>query len=162
MLEGTDLYSAYQPLSDYEYVKMTQPESKEPVPQPVIQPQKQEVRQPPPQPSLAYDANAFNQRYEQEQKVLYSMAANQAPRKKEEVQQQSYIDKLFSRKRELMKLLQFVFVIVLALSLHSLIEYYLKEYINDNEMSPWRQFFLRILYPVAALFILWNLKVFVK
>ena len=158
MLEGTDLYSAYQPLTEYEEVdhpkinnNISFPETKPPLQQPQLQPQ------PPPKiapPAFLYDASALNQRYEQEQRV-----AHQVPKKKEEM---SYVDKLFSKKRELIKLLQFVFIIVLALSLHALIEHYLKDYISDHDMSSWRQFFLRLLYPLSILFILWNLKAFTK
>jgi hypothetical protein len=179
MLEGTDLYSAYQPLSDYDYTEFTdqskenkiiQPEILQTKTQAQMQAQAQaqaqaqmqaQISQQKPietrQPNFSYDANAFNARYEQEQRIV-----NQIPKKREEQPQQSYVDKLFSKKRELVKLLQFVFIIVLALSLHSLIEYYLKDYINNNDFSPWRQFFIRLLYPLAALFILWNFKVFVK
>lgn len=173
MLEGTDLYSAYQPLSDYEYIdfvdekkenKVIQPEVLQTKTQTQMQTEAQmqahlsqqkplEIRQ----PNFTYDANAFNARYEQEQRII-----NQLPKKREEQPQQSYVDKLFSKKRELVKLLQFVFIIVLALSVHSLIDYYLKDYINNNDLSPWRQFFIRLLYPLAALLLLWNFKVFVK
>ena len=74
----------------------------------------------------------------------------------------SYFDKLFSKKKELGKILQFTLIIVLGLSIHYLIDHYLINYINNNDMSFERQLFLRILYPIGILFILWNLKVFIK
>jgi len=169
MLEGTDLYSAYQPLN-YEYanyegdmpLEMNQKST------PLEKIQSQQVvppKQPPQQAQQpSYESVNFNKQFEQEQRI--KQAISQLQRKKEELavvsQQQSYVDKLFNKKRELGKLLQFVFIIVLGLSIHALIEYYLNNYINDGDLSPWRQFFLRLLYPAAILFVLWNLKVFVK
>jgi hypothetical protein len=172
MLEGTDLYSAYQPLNYSDYaMDLSQNLDSKPAEtkvncQPPTPPMKQQAQ---PQlqqlqPLSSYDAISYNKQLDQEQRIM--QALNQLQKKKDELvtvtQQQSYIDKLFNKKKELGKLLQFVFIIVLGLSIHALIEFYLTDYISNSDMSPWRQFFLRLLYPMAILFVLWNIKVFVK
>ena len=74
----------------------------------------------------------------------------------------SYFDKLFGKKKELFKILTLSLIITLGLSLHFLIDHYLTKYLAEHEMSFERQLLLRLLYPLGVLFVLWNLKVFVK
>jgi hypothetical protein len=181
MLEGTDLLSAYQPLnqsfsnsSPYDFATLddtreepSPPPRAKPSPSAVPQQQQMPKTQPANDPhvtGIMYDAQAFNKQYEQEQKIMYAL--NELKKKKEESvtvsQQPSYFDKLFAKKKELARILQFALIIALGLSLHFLIDHYLKNYIAERDLSPERQLFLRLLYPFAVLFILWNLKVFVK
>ena len=165
MLEGTDLYSAYQPFNyEYSTIQEIQKEVKDMTPE-----TKPKQSPTPTQQPIMYDANIFNQRYEQEQRILQMQQQQlqqqqqmQQVKTKAEANQQSYVDKMFSKKRELVRLLQFVFVIVLALSIHWIIKYYLKDYIEGNEVTRWREFILRMLYPVSIFFILWNLKIFIR
>lgn len=77
-------------------------------------------------------------------------------------QQSGYIDKLFSKKKDLLRVLQFSLIIVLALSLHFIVDHYMKYYIKNNDFSFERELILRVLYPVGVLFILWNMKAFLK
>lgn len=74
----------------------------------------------------------------------------------------SYIDKLFSKKKELIKLLQFSLIVILALSVHGIVDLYLKDFIENNDFSDSRVFIIRLLYPLFVLFLLWNLKIFIK
>ena len=74
----------------------------------------------------------------------------------------SYIDKLFAKKKDVLKLVQLSLIVVLGLCLHSLIEFYLKEYISSNDFTWERLLMLRLLYPLSIIFILWNLKTYVK
>lgn len=165
MLEGTDLMSAYAPLSasmapEDQEVKSVMIEK----PSPVVE----RPTPPPPPPSKSlYDAQHFNKQIEQEQKFMTIL--QELKRRKEDVamvnpngDSLSYFDKLSNKKRDLARLIQFALIIVLGLSIHYMINHYMSAYIANNDMSPERQFFLRLLYPVAIIFILWNLKVFVK
>lgn len=77
-------------------------------------------------------------------------------------QQSSYLDKLFSRKKDLLKITQLSLIVVLALSLHFLVDNYLKNYIKSNDFTFERELIIRLLYPLSVLFILWNLKTFVR
>lgn len=117
--------------------------------------------------SQQYDANTINRQYDQEQRLV--KAINQLKKQKQEsfVQQQyqsqpSYFDKLFGKKKEVGKVLQLSLIIVLGLSIYYLIDHYLSQYISEHDLSFERQLFIRLLYPLSILFILWNLRVFIK
>lgn len=77
-------------------------------------------------------------------------------------QQSGYLDKLFAKKKDLLRVIQFSLIIVLALSLHFIIDHYMKFYIKNNDLSFERELILRVLYPVAVIFMLWNMKTFLK
>jgi hypothetical protein len=77
-------------------------------------------------------------------------------------QQSSYLDKLFSKKKDLLRIIQLSLVVVLALSLHFIIDHYLKHYIESNDLTFERELIIRLLYPISLVFILWNMKVFVR
>ena len=74
----------------------------------------------------------------------------------------SYMDKLFSKKKEIWKALQITLIIILALSIHFIIDHYMKIYMASNDLSFERDLFLRLLYPIAILFLLWNIKTFIR
>lgn len=183
MLEGTDLMSAYQPINQSfapanMYDDEPQKEHIAETPKPrKIQPQQQQqqqnqimMSQPTQQmqdshnTGVMYDAGNFNKQYEQEQRIM--QALGELKKRKEEgisvSTQPSYIDKLFAKKKELGRILQFALIIVLGMSLHYVIDYYLQNYISNSDLSFERQMFLRFLYPLSIIFILWNLKVFIK
>jgi hypothetical protein len=111
-----------------------------------------------------YDSKTIDNQYDQEQKLMSILT--EIKKQKGTVQSsqepQSYIDKLFSKRKELWKAMQISFIILLAISIHFVIDHYLKLYINNTDLSFEREMFIRMLYPLAILFILWNLKTFIK
>jgi hypothetical protein len=76
--------------------------------------------------------------------------------------QNGYFDKMAAKKKDVMRIFQLSLVIVLALSIHFIIDYYLKNYIKNNDLSFERELVLRLLYPIAILFVIWNMKAFLK
>jgi hypothetical protein len=170
MLDGTDLFSAFQPLGGQQndpYANLYSP-----VEEKKIEPKEAKLMDARPDlrgeskqddMRVMYDANNMNKQYETEQR-LNNILADIKKKKAEPAADNSpgYFDKLFSKKKELFKILQLALIITLGLSLHYLFDYYLKNYLQDNDMSFERQMLLRFLYPVGILFVLWNLKVFIK
>jgi hypothetical protein len=77
-------------------------------------------------------------------------------------QQSGYLDKLFAKKKEVLRILQFSLIIVLAMSLHFVVDHYMTFYIKNNDLTFERELLLRLLYPVSLLFVLWNMKTFLK
>jgi hypothetical protein len=77
-------------------------------------------------------------------------------------EQTGYIDRLFSKKKDMLKVLQLALVIVLAMSIHFIIDHYLRNYIKNNDFTFERELLLRLLYPFALLFVLWHMKAFIK
>ena len=165
MLEGTDLMSAYQTLSNqpvtYEY-----PIEEIAQAQPPVAPSKQKKDDMGYDPK--YDMNLYNKQFETDQKIqtlvaeLKKRKATTATTQQQDPEQQSYFDKLFGKKKELYKVLQLSLMITFGISVHFFIDHYLTQYLAEHEMSFERQMFLRLLYPISVLFILWNLRVFVK
>jgi hypothetical protein len=129
------------------------------------QPQTQQQR--PVQQSKYYDTSAFNNQFEQEKMANAYLKqiqtfAQQAPVAAPQQQEPGYFEKLFSKKKEFFKLIQWVLIVVLAISVHFFIDHYLKTYISTNDLSPEREIAIRALYPLGILFLLWNLRVFTK
>lgn len=164
MLEGTDLMSAYQTLG----AQQSYYEESENQQSPAAPAKKEAPRQEPIQVAKQFDgAGSGTNPYEADQKIAALVAelkkkkaAPAAPAQGES--EPGYFEKLFGKKRELYKVLQLSLIITLGLSLHFLIDHYLAKYLSENEMSFERQLLLRALYPAAVLFVLWNLRVFVK
>jgi hypothetical protein len=113
-----------------------------------------------------YDAKTINDQYGQEQKLMTILNEIKKQQKtnngSQQQESQSYIDKLYSKRKDLWKALQISFIILFAISLHFVIDHYLKLYINNTDLSFERELFIRLLYPIAILFLLWNLKTFIK
>lgn len=137
---------------------------------PVIKPQvqKQQVEEQPRksvQKSQYYDADVFNKQFEQQQMAnAYLKQMQQQQNFTQQLPQVSqepgYFEKLFSKKKEFFKLVQWVLIVVLAISLHFFIDHYIKNYLTTSDLSPEREFLIRALYPLGILFVLWNLRVF--
>lgn len=176
MLGGSDLMSAYQPLSTNDYSPLSDefddnfaPKMQQQQPQPQ-QTQQQPIKQDSQNQAKKYDEAdqrlkvLMAQLQEKKERYISSQASNPpqviAPQQSQE--SSSYFDKLFSKRKEIYKVLQLSLIITLGLSIHFLIDHYLTKYLADNEMSFERQLILRLMYPLAVLFILWNLRVFVK
>ena len=71
--------------------------------------------------------------------------------------EESYWDKLSQRKKDVWKFLQSGFIILFAISVHFLIDFLLKYYLQNNDVSFERELLLRILYPIVVVFIAWNI-----
>lgn len=77
-------------------------------------------------------------------------------------QQSSYLDKLFAKKKDVLKIIQFSLIIVLAMSIHFIIDHYLKYYIKNNDLTFERELIIRLIYPLSIIFIIWNFKTFLR
>lgn len=77
-------------------------------------------------------------------------------------QQSSYLDKLFAKKKDVLKIIQFSLIIVLAMSIHFIIDHYLKYYIKNNDLTFERELIIRLIYPMSIIFIIWNFKTFLR
>ena len=77
-------------------------------------------------------------------------------------QQSSYLDKLFAKKKDVLKIIQFSLIIVLAMSIHFIIDHYLKYYIKNNDLTFERELIIRLIYPLSIIFMIWNFKTFLR
>ena len=164
MLEGTDLSSAYQTMYNQPQ-QAFQEEEPEQSPVQFIQQPSKPVQQTPQQDLQGMNnMNILNKQFETDQKL--AALVTELKKKKAATQSQqesdSYFDRLFGKTKELYKILQISLMITLGLSVHFLVDHYLTKYLSEHEMSFERQLIIRTLYPAAVLFLLWNLRVFVK
>ena len=160
-LFGTDLGFAFNPLLDHAQQQAVLPVPS-PVPVPVSHTQentntqvfippiknKQQSQQP------QYRPLNISQAQQQQQPSLPVQT------KQTQQQQKSYLDILFTRKRDIMKLVILSMVIVLGISVHSFIDFAMNESIIIYKMNFKKEVILRVIYPIALFFILWNVKAF--
>lgn len=110
---------------------------------------------------LMYDASGYNKQMEQEQKI--HLLVNELKKQRQQAPpQETYWDKLMSKKKELLKFLQSALIVLFAISIHVVVDHYLKLYLEHNDVSYERELFIRLLYPFAILFVAWNLVTFIK
>lgn len=72
-------------------------------------------------------------------------------------QEPSYLDRLGSKKKEVLKFIQSGLIILFAISLHFVVDGYLKHYLHMYDISFGREMIIRILYSVLVVFVAWNI-----
>ena len=133
MFDGTDLSLVYGDMSQ-----------EQDAPQQPQQPQ-QPIQQAQVQPDTPY--NIPEQVYQQQQsKVIYKEP------------QISFWDKLGQTKGDVYKLFLFALVILIAIAFDRLIFTYLKQYIEENVVTGFNEFIVRLSYPIGVIVVIWLLK----
>ena len=131
MFDGTDLSLVYGDMSQ-----------EQDAPQ---QPMQQPIQQAQVQPDTPY--NIPEQVYQQQQsKVIYKEP------------QISFWDKLGQTKGDVYKLFLFALVILIAIAFDRLIFTYLKQYIEENVVTGFNEFIVRLSYPIGVIVVIWLLK----
>lgn len=160
---GTDLSYAYINDADYTGGLLGQAE---PVPKKKVS-EARAIETPkmddPPKQSIPHSpaANVF---MSPDDKI--EMLSNELRRQREYMEQQrasgGYLDKLISKKKDMLRMVMFACVVLLALSVHFVADHYYKVFFDNNILTPWRELFVRVIYPVIVCFMLWNVRAFVK
>lgn len=83
--------------------------------------------------------------------------------KKQQVYQQrnpeySFWDRMAMSRNDVFKLVILAFVIVLGISIFSIGNYYITQYLSDNILSSAQEFIVRISYPILIFLLLWIIK----
>lgn len=157
---GTDLYQAYGLLSeDAAHLTVTQPpQIAEPIEKTQEQPPKQKRTRGP-----QYDNSKFNSQFEMEkfyQAQQQAQVQAQAQQTPQQVSEPTYIDKMASKRKEIMKVLTFSMIIMLAIAVHTTFDFWVKESVILYGWSYNHELGLRLFYPFLILFVLWNFKTF--
>jgi hypothetical protein len=74
----------------------------------------------------------------------------------------SIIDKYIKKKKDVLKLLVMVLLVVLALSMHDIIKVYLNKYILSKDLTNREELYFRLAIPLTIYFIVWSMKAFSK
>ena len=72
--------------------------------------------------------------------------------------QVSFWDKLGQTKGDVYKLFLFALVILIAIAFDRLIFTYLKQYIEENVVTGFNEFIVRLSYPIGVIVVIWLLK----
>lgn len=109
-----------------------------------------------------FDNSIYTRTLEQDQKIaiLVNELKKQKEKQKYEYSSDTYWDKLIYKRKELFKFIQSSFIILFAISLHLIIDHYIKYYVSKYDISPERELLIKLLYPLSVLFIAWNLLTF--
>lgn len=118
----------------------------------------------------AYDSSMFNKQFEQEQKInnlvnelkKQKLQQPQVPYQPAMYYEESYWDKMTNKKKDIFKFIQSGLIILFAISLHVVIDFVLKNYLQTHDISYNREVLIRVLYPIGILFIAWNIIAFMK
>lgn len=161
MLSGTDLSQAYGlvedsfsdvPSAQKQNVAKPQPSVQAPPPQLQPQPTKNIASLDPSFLTADQKLHLLSSEFQKQREMFENSKGQNA----------GYLDKLILKKKDVTKLIVFSLVILLALSLHDVISTFVKNYIEDAELTPTKAWSLRLMYPVLVLFVLWNIKTFMK
>jgi len=122
-----------------------------------------------PQQPQQFNSAMFNRSFdmyqqEQQQRIQQQQQQIQHIKQMPYIHQQepSYWDKLSSKKKETGKFIQSALIILFAISLHVVIDFVLKHYLEAYDISWNRELAIRILYPLAILFLAWNIITFIR
>ena len=72
------------------------------------------------------------------------------------------IERYLSKKKDVMKLLNISLSVLFAISMHFVFGDLIKDYITNNDFTSNKEVFIKCMYPVSVLLILWSFKVFNK
>lgn len=121
--------------------------------------QQQQQQPMPPQPSTPYVASAAAQQQAAATAAYYAWLAQQQAAA---ARGPSYLERLWSTRVDLARLLLLTLIVWLAISAHATLLHYLRAFVESRGagLSEGRELALRAAYPVAILLVLWHLKTF--
>lgn len=91
------------------------------------------------------------------EKQLYALLSEL---KNKRQQQPNYWDKLFTKRKDMIRFVQSALIIVLAISINGFFDKLLKHYVESYEISFNREMIIRGLYAFGVVFIAWNIITF--
>lgn len=78
-----------------------------------------------------------------------------------EKKNKSIVERYGSKFQDVVKLFTLGLVVMLALSMHDIVKYYVStKYINTNDLTPKQEIYVRLSVPVAVFMVIWTLKTF--
>lgn len=147
MFDGSDLSLAY---SSYEneppQLKQQLPPVQQQQPLPVQQPPQVSVQQQQYNPPDAMFLNSSMQ--QQQQQPVYKY------------EKESFVDRLLSKRYDVLKVISFALIIVLAISIDRFTTFHITQYIDSTILTKTNEMLFRLSYPVFILVLIWLIKTF--
>lgn len=148
MFDGSELSAVYGDM--YSPAMNNQPSmdnNQQSLQQPLQQPLQQKQAQVPP-----------NVEYAVPEPVYQQQSPSPSPPKVVYQKEESFWERMSSKKGEVYKLFMFALVILLGIAIHKFLFHYLTAYLEENMMNPTNEFLIRLAYPVSVLIVLWILR----
>lgn len=134
-----------------------------------VQNQQEHIEQPQEKHSRAgvYDQGEFLQNINEEnikQQMIILKKELDAEKKKKQIEykenyeRSSIIDNFFKKKKEMLRFISLSLIIVFALSLHEVISFYLRDFIDNTNLTENKETLTRFGYPLMIFFIAWMMK----
>ncbi len=74
-------------------------------------------------------------------------------------QSESFFDRIASKRYEILKVISFALIIVLAISIDRVNTFYLTQYVTNSILTGTQEVLLRVSYPITVLIIIWLIKI---
>lgn len=160
MFEGTDLSMAY---GGYNEPSISQMYAQEMPPAPAIQSMNQAPPPPvpPKKPKVMVSVQQPNELPYQPPEAMYTqIPAHSSSQQHAPVMSynDSFFDRLSSRRLEILKVFVFSLIILFAISMDRFFTHYLAQYIADSVLTKNQEILIRLSYPVAIILIIWFIK----
>ena len=149
MFEGTDLSMAYGAM--YETPSAAPMASQAP-PKPVL------MSNPPPPPAVESATKSHAMPPEVAYVPPQDMYLQQSQSAPSTFQGESFWDRVSSKRWEVLKLVVFALVILLAVSLDHVASHYLNNYLTTSFLTNFQEVMVRLAYPIAVVLLLWIIK----
>ncbi len=156
MFEGTDLSMAY---GGYNEPSMSQMYAQEMPPAPAMQSMNQ-APPPPKQPKVMVSVQQPNELPYQPPEAMYTQIPAHGSQQQAPISsyQESFFDRLSSRRIEVLKVFVFSLIILFAISMDRFFTHYLVQYISDSVLTKNQEILIRLSYPVAIILVIWFIK----
>lgn len=70
----------------------------------------------------------------------------------------SYFDAMVQKRRDVLKMVSFAIIILLAISIHTVVDFGLKEFIMSSDFTFKQELGVRLVYPFIVILLMWNIK----
>jgi len=72
--------------------------------------------------------------------------------------QPSFFDTMWSKRKDIMKLVTLSLIILLGISLHTTIDHFFKKWLLESDLSERNEMLARMAYPLSVLLLIWIMK----
>lgn len=148
MFEGNDLSAAYGSF---------EPQLPPPQALPPHHPQPQPQQQPQPQPQPPQPQQA--QRMIADTDMMYAPGPQQQYMKPIYYEQQeSFYDRMASKRYDVLKVVSFALIIVFAISIDRFCTFYMTQYVTEAFLTKTQEALVRLSYPLGIVIVIWLMK----
>ena len=99
----------------------------------------------------------------QQETMYYHEEAERAERAPKHIvyheQGESFFDRIASKRYDILKVISFALIIVLAISIDRVNTFYLTQYVTNSILTGTQELLLRISYPITVIIIIWLIKI---